>query len=112
MFLLYINILVPFGVVSLVFIELCLIHLLKNQFDCHRLLLLKKSIFSPELSLSSGQSNKVDFFVFFIPFTAALTSKNSSKYPVRQDLESFPADKFQEALDRSTSKNKEPGVER
>lgn len=51
------------GAASLLFTKFCLIYLFKNQFDCHRLLLLKKSISSPELP-PSGQSSKVDFFVF------------------------------------------------
>uniref|UniRef100_A0A4X1TRE2 Breast cancer type 1 susceptibility protein homolog n=1 Tax=Sus scrofa TaxID=9823 RepID=A0A4X1TRE2_PIG len=41
-----------------------------------------------------------------------LTSEKSSDYPITQNPESLSADKFQVSLDRSTSKNKESGMER
>uniref|UniRef100_A0A4X1TWF3 Breast cancer type 1 susceptibility protein homolog n=1 Tax=Sus scrofa TaxID=9823 RepID=A0A4X1TWF3_PIG len=43
---------------------------------------------------------------------AVLTSEKSSDYPITQNPESLSADKFQVSLDRSTSKNKESGMER
>ncbi|XP_047615155.1 breast cancer type 1 susceptibility protein isoform X5 [Phacochoerus africanus] len=44
--------------------------------------------------------------------TAILTSEKSSDYPITQNPESLSPDKFQVSLDRSTSKNKESGMER
>ncbi|XP_067572220.1 breast cancer type 1 susceptibility protein isoform X16 [Pseudorca crassidens] len=41
-----------------------------------------------------------------------LTSEKSSEYPISQNPESLSADKFQVSPDTSTSKNKEPGMER
>ncbi|XP_061031770.1 breast cancer type 1 susceptibility protein isoform X2 [Eubalaena glacialis] len=41
-----------------------------------------------------------------------LTSEKSSEYPISQNPESLSADKFQVSPDCSTSKNKEPGMER
>ncbi|KAM9045452.1 breast cancer type 1 susceptibility protein isoform 3-T3 [Megaptera novaeangliae] len=41
-----------------------------------------------------------------------LTSEKSSEYPISQNPESPSADKFQVSPDCSTSKNKEPGMER
>ncbi|XP_030778979.1 breast cancer type 1 susceptibility protein isoform X7 [Rhinopithecus roxellana] len=41
-----------------------------------------------------------------------LTSQKSSEYPISQNPEGFSADKFKVSADSSTSKNKEPGVER
>ncbi|XP_059936394.1 breast cancer type 1 susceptibility protein isoform X2 [Mesoplodon densirostris] len=43
---------------------------------------------------------------------AVLTSEKSSEYPISQNPESLSADKFQVSPDCSTSKNKEPGMER
>ncbi|KAI5928881.1 Breast cancer type 1 susceptibility protein [Manis javanica] len=43
---------------------------------------------------------------------AVLTSEKSSEYPIRQNSKSLSADKFQVPLDSSTSKNKEPEMER
>nr|XP_058904174.1 breast cancer type 1 susceptibility protein isoform X2 [Kogia breviceps] len=43
---------------------------------------------------------------------AVLTSEKSSEYPISQNPESLSADKFQVSLDCSTSKNKEPRMER
>ncbi|XP_047615157.1 breast cancer type 1 susceptibility protein isoform X7 [Phacochoerus africanus] len=43
---------------------------------------------------------------------AILTSEKSSDYPITQNPESLSPDKFQVSLDRSTSKNKESGMER
>ncbi|XP_067572217.1 breast cancer type 1 susceptibility protein isoform X14 [Pseudorca crassidens] len=43
---------------------------------------------------------------------AVLTSEKSSEYPISQNPESLSADKFQVSPDTSTSKNKEPGMER
>uniref|UniRef100_A0A2K6MZH8 RING-type E3 ubiquitin transferase BRCA1 n=1 Tax=Rhinopithecus bieti TaxID=61621 RepID=A0A2K6MZH8_RHIBE len=43
---------------------------------------------------------------------AVLTSQKSSEYPISQNPEGFSADKFKVSADSSTSKNKEPGVER
>lgn len=43
---------------------------------------------------------------------AVLTSENSGKHLISQNPESLFADKFQESLDSSTNKSKEPGVER
>ncbi|XP_059763245.1 breast cancer type 1 susceptibility protein [Balaenoptera ricei] len=43
---------------------------------------------------------------------AVLTSEKSSEYPISQNPESPSADKFQVSPDCSTSKNKEPGMER
>ncbi|PNI33708.1 BRCA1 isoform 3 [Pan troglodytes] len=41
-----------------------------------------------------------------------LTSQKSSEYPISQNPEGLSADKFEVSADSSTSKNKEPGVER
>uniref|UniRef100_A0A8D2F1L0 RING-type E3 ubiquitin transferase BRCA1 n=1 Tax=Theropithecus gelada TaxID=9565 RepID=A0A8D2F1L0_THEGE len=41
-----------------------------------------------------------------------LTSQKSSEYPINQNPEGLSADKFEVSADSSTSKNKEPGVER
>uniref|UniRef100_A0A8C9HLA3 Breast cancer type 1 susceptibility protein homolog n=1 Tax=Piliocolobus tephrosceles TaxID=591936 RepID=A0A8C9HLA3_9PRIM len=41
-----------------------------------------------------------------------LTSQKSSEYPISQNPEGLSADKFKVSADSSTSKNKEPGVER
>uniref|UniRef100_A0A2K5C6K9 Breast cancer type 1 susceptibility protein homolog n=1 Tax=Aotus nancymaae TaxID=37293 RepID=A0A2K5C6K9_AOTNA len=41
-----------------------------------------------------------------------LTSQKSSEYPISQNPEGLSADKFEVSPDSSTSKNKEPGVER
>ncbi|XP_032471313.1 breast cancer type 1 susceptibility protein isoform X10 [Phocoena sinus] len=41
-----------------------------------------------------------------------LTSEKSSEYPISRNPESLSADKFQVSPDTSTSKNKEPGMER
>ncbi|XP_068385843.1 breast cancer type 1 susceptibility protein isoform X5 [Eschrichtius robustus] len=43
---------------------------------------------------------------------AVLTSEKSSEYPISQNPESLSADKFLVSPDCSTSKNKEPGMER
>ncbi|XP_055244008.2 breast cancer type 1 susceptibility protein homolog isoform X17 [Gorilla gorilla gorilla] len=43
---------------------------------------------------------------------AVLTSQKSSEYPISQNPEGLSADKFEVSADSSTSKNKEPGVER
>ncbi|XP_023059777.1 breast cancer type 1 susceptibility protein isoform X5 [Piliocolobus tephrosceles] len=43
---------------------------------------------------------------------AVLTSQKSSEYPISQNPEGLSADKFKVSADSSTSKNKEPGVER
>nr|XP_037849781.1 breast cancer type 1 susceptibility protein isoform X12 [Chlorocebus sabaeus] len=43
---------------------------------------------------------------------AVLTSQKSSEYPINQNPEGLSADKFEVSADSSTSKNKEPGVER
>ncbi|KAL0597704.1 Breast cancer type 1 susceptibility protein-like protein, partial [Plecturocebus cupreus] len=43
---------------------------------------------------------------------AVLTSQKSSEYPISQIPECLSADKFKVSPDSSTSKNKEPGVER
>ncbi|XP_055112856.2 breast cancer type 1 susceptibility protein isoform X15 [Symphalangus syndactylus] len=43
---------------------------------------------------------------------AVLTSQKSSAYPISQNPEGLFADKFEVSADSSTSKNKEPGVER
>lgn len=43
---------------------------------------------------------------------AVLTSEKSGKYLISQNPESLFADKFQESLDSSTNKSKEPGAER
>ncbi|XP_032471309.1 breast cancer type 1 susceptibility protein isoform X6 [Phocoena sinus] len=43
---------------------------------------------------------------------AVLTSEKSSEYPISRNPESLSADKFQVSPDTSTSKNKEPGMER
>ncbi|XP_057570375.1 LOW QUALITY PROTEIN: breast cancer type 1 susceptibility protein [Hippopotamus amphibius kiboko] len=43
---------------------------------------------------------------------AVLTLEKNSEYPISQNPESLSADKFQVSLDSSTSKNKEPGMER
>uniref|UniRef100_A0A8C0I1E6 Breast cancer type 1 susceptibility protein homolog n=1 Tax=Balaenoptera musculus TaxID=9771 RepID=A0A8C0I1E6_BALMU len=43
---------------------------------------------------------------------AVLTSEKGSEYPISQNPESPSADKFQVSPDCSTSKNKEPGMER
>nr|XP_012299293.1 breast cancer type 1 susceptibility protein isoform X6 [Aotus nancymaae] len=43
---------------------------------------------------------------------AVLTSQKSSEYPISQNPEGLSADKFEVSPDSSTSKNKEPGVER
>ncbi|XP_077825360.1 breast cancer type 1 susceptibility protein homolog isoform X9 [Macaca mulatta] len=44
--------------------------------------------------------------------SAVLTSQKSSEYPINQNPEGLSADKFEVSADSSTSKNKEPGVER
>ncbi|XP_063454675.1 breast cancer type 1 susceptibility protein isoform X24 [Pan paniscus] len=44
--------------------------------------------------------------------SAVLTSQKSSEYPISQNPEGLSADKFEVSADSSTSKNKEPGVER
>ncbi|XP_070083296.1 breast cancer type 1 susceptibility protein isoform X10 [Equus caballus] len=43
---------------------------------------------------------------------AVLTSEKSSEYPISQNPENLSADKFQISLDSSTSKNREPEMER
>nr|XP_017511774.2 LOW QUALITY PROTEIN: breast cancer type 1 susceptibility protein [Manis javanica] len=53
-----------------------------------------------QLNLEQNTSEKV------------LTSEKSSEYPIRQNSKSLSADKFQVPLDSSTSKNKEPEMER
>uniref|UniRef100_A0A2K6MZL2 Breast cancer type 1 susceptibility protein homolog n=1 Tax=Rhinopithecus bieti TaxID=61621 RepID=A0A2K6MZL2_RHIBE len=58
------------------------------------------------------QSTSEKGICFLIPFKAVLTSQKSSEYPISQNPEGFSADKFKVSADSSTSKNKEPGVER
>ncbi|XP_057357510.1 LOW QUALITY PROTEIN: breast cancer type 1 susceptibility protein [Manis pentadactyla] len=53
-----------------------------------------------QLNLEQNTSEKV------------LTSEKSSEYPIRQNSKSLSADKFQVPLDSSTTKNKEPEMER
>lgn len=58
--LLFFSYLVPVGATSLVFVKFRRTYLFKNQFDCHRLPLLKKSLSSPELS-PLREGSKIDF---------------------------------------------------
>ncbi|XP_021571899.1 breast cancer type 1 susceptibility protein, partial [Carlito syrichta] len=67
---------------------------------------------SPSLIADSCASEDLLNLEQNIPEKAVLMSQKSSEYPISQNPENLSADKFQVSPESSSSKNKEPGVER